>query len=92
MIISVTVGEVDIQSIVFCCSRRMSDKLPKWRQGYEIITSNISVDASDGGGEEAEQCNCSKPASSGKCCFDERCFNFATQTECIDCWPGDSNI
>jgi hypothetical protein len=65
----------------------------KWKKGFEIISSNVRVDASDGGGDEAEQCKCSNPKSSdggkGKCCFDDNCFNFATQTECIDCWPGD---
>ena len=59
-----------------------------WQEGYEIITKNVAVDATDGGGEEAEQCNCSKPSGAGICCNDERCFNFATQTECVDCWPG----
>lgn len=57
-------------------------------RGYELITSNVLMDATDKGGEETEQCDCSKPASGSSCCYDERCYNFATQTECIDCWPG----
>lgn len=61
-----------------------------WKRGYETISCNILVDATDEGGDEAEQCNCAKPFSGGKCCFDDRCYNFATQTECVDCWPGSS--
>ena len=64
----------------------------KWMKGYEIIKSNVLIDATDKGGEETEQCDCSKPLSGSSCCFDERCYNFATQTECIDCWPGKVEI
>lgn len=72
-------------------------KNDNWKRSFEIITCNICVDATDGGGEEAEKCDCSKPYSSveggvGVCCYDERCINFATQTECIDCYPGTIHV
>jgi hypothetical protein len=66
----------------------MNEGDQKWMRGYELITSNVLIDATDKGGEETEQCDCPKPASGSSCCYDERCYNFATQTECIDCWPG----
>jgi hypothetical protein len=71
------------------------NKDKSWRKGFELITKNVRVDATDEGGEEAEQCNCPRPSSNGdgkgRCCFDNRCVNFATQAECVDCWPGCQN-
>jgi [histone H3]-lysine36 N-trimethyltransferase len=69
----------------------MSDQ--RWRRGFEEITSNISVDATDidEDNDEPERCTCQAPYKKGPCCFDERCVNYATQTECTVCHPGCQN-
>ena len=69
----------------------MSDH--RWRRGFEEITSNVKVDATDidDDNEEPERCSC-RSHSNEACCYDERCFNFATQTECVSrCHAGCKN-
>ena len=76
----------------------ISDKVEKstkspWLQNFEVIKTSIRVSASDSCDEDDDDdaiCGCT--STNGKnICFDDRCINFATQTECVDCQPGCRN-
>lgn len=65
-----------------------------WVGSFEQVELNICVSADDKAPFSDEgnmPCNC-KPSKEGEVtCLDDRCINFATQTECVRCSPSCGN-
>lgn len=62
-----------------------------WQNLFQQITRNKRLNASDScsdDDDEPDQCGCRESSPGQAICFDDRCINFASQTECIRCHSG----
>lgn len=66
----------------------------EWQSLFEALSDSICVSANDTVPRSAGQsisCGCRPTAENQKTCYDHRCINFCTQTECVRCSPTCAN-